>query len=170
VNIGTHACASVVVALAIDVLRLHSGRTRVFSKKHLIAIGCAGALPDLLNPHLALSARYSSWTHTLWFILAIYPAYLIICRKWFFERWVLLTHCLWLATVVHLATDMISNGIRPLYPYGAIVSYRLVHGGVYRWMRFDLAFTMATVILAIWAKYLDNRRINSRIPARGRAM
>jgi hypothetical protein len=84
--IGTHACAPALIALANDALRLRRGRVRLFAKKHLIAIGLAGALPDLLNPHLALSARYSSWSHTLWFILAIYPVYIIICRTWYRPR------------------------------------------------------------------------------------
>ena len=44
-NVVTHACAPVVVALAVDVVRLYSGRNRLFSKKHLIAVGIAGALP-----------------------------------------------------------------------------------------------------------------------------
>jgi hypothetical protein len=164
VNVVTHACAPVVVALAIDALRLHSGRNRLFSTKHLIAIGLAGALPDLLNPHLSLRARYSSWTHTLWFILAVYPVFTAICRKWFRQRWVLLTHFLWLATIAHIATDTISNGTRPLYPYGPVVSYRLVRGGVYHWIRFDIAFIVAAAMLAIWIGWLERRQIRSRSP------
>ena len=165
-NVVTHACVPVVIALAVDTVRLHTGRRRLFSKKHLIALGLAGALPDLLNPHLSLRARYSSWTHTLWFVLAICPVLVAICRKWFRQRWVLLACFLWLATVAHIATDTISNGTRPLYPFGPIVKYRMVRGGVYRWFRYDLAFLAATTALAFRTKYLENRQINSRSPVR----
>jgi hypothetical protein len=165
VNVVTHACAPVVVALAVDVVRLYSGRNRLFSKKHLIAVGIAGALPDLLNPHLSLRARYSSWTHTLWFVLAIYPALMAICWKWFRQRWLLLANFLWLAIIAHIATDTISNGTRPLYPYGPVISYRLIRGGVRNWIRFDLAFIMAIVVLSIWTAWLERRQISSRSPA-----
>ena len=165
-NVVTHACAPVVIALAIDVVRLHSGRDRLFNNKHLIAIGVAGALPDLLNPHVSLRARYSSWTHTLWFVVAIYPVLMAICRKWFRSRWILLTHFLWLATIAHIATDTISNGTRPLYPYGPVISYRLVRGGIRNWIRFDIMFIAATVILVLWTKWLERRQVNSRSPVR----
>ena len=163
-NFVTHACAPVVVAMAVDALRLSTGHNRLFTNKHLIAIGCAGALPDLLNPHLSLRARYSSWTHTIWFLLVMYPVYTIICRKWFRERWILLTQFLWLATVAHIATDTISNGTRPLYPYGPVIKYRFIRGGVYHWVKYDLVFMAAIVILAVLIKWLENRKINYSSP------
>jgi hypothetical protein len=78
----THALAPTLAAMMVDAIRVKKDRDRLFPGKALIAIGIAGALPDFLNPHLSLEARLSSWTHTLWFIFAIYPAYLLICRKW----------------------------------------------------------------------------------------
>jgi hypothetical protein len=162
VNFVTHACLPVTVAMAIDVLRLGTGRERLFANKQLIAIGIAGALPDLLYPHLSLRARYSSWTHTVWFLAALYPVYAGICREWFRRRWLLLTNFLWLASIAHIATDTISNGTRPLYPYGPIIKYRFIPGGVYRWLKFDVAFVLAIVVLAILIKWLKTRRISSR--------
>ncbi len=161
-NVVTHACAPVVIALAVDAVCLHSGRNRLFSKKHLIAIGLVGVLPDLLDPPLFSRPRYSSWTHTLWFVLAIYPVLMAVCRKWFRQRWILLTHCLWLATVAHIATDTISRGTRPLYPYGPVIDYRLIRKDIHNWIRFDLAFIVATVILIIWTRWLERQQINSR--------
>jgi CubicO group peptidase (beta-lactamase class C family) len=149
--IGTHACAPVLAALTIDVLRLCKGWKQLFPKKHLIAIGLAGALPDLLNPHLALSARYSSWTHTLWFILAIYPLFGIICRTWFRPRWIFLSHCMWLAIVAHVVTDSISGGTRPLYPFGPVIVYSVIPRWI--WVRSDLLLISATILLAIWIKH-----------------
>jgi CubicO group peptidase (beta-lactamase class C family) len=152
--VGTHTCAPVLAALPADAMRLRKGRSRLFPGKHLVAIGLAGALPDLLNPHLALSARYSSWTHTLWFVLAIYPVFGMICRAWFRPRWILLSHCMWLATIAHLATDAISNGIRPLYPYGPVITYQIIPSSLLYWVSSDLVMITATVLLAVWV----NRR------------
>jgi CubicO group peptidase (beta-lactamase class C family) len=148
--IGTHTCAPVLLALTVDALRLKKGRDRLFPSKHLVAIGIAGALPDLLHPHFALSARYSSWTHTLWFILAIYPVFGFICRTWFRSRWLLLTHWLWLSTVAHLATDTLANGTRPLYPYGPVINFNLIPFSV--WIRSELIIIPTTVLLFIWVK------------------
>ena len=147
--------------MAVDVVRLSAGRDRLFANKHLVAIGIAGALPDLLYPHLSLKARYSSWTHTVWFLLAMYMVYTFICRKWFRGRWILLTNFLWLASVAHIAMDTISNGTRPMYPYGPVIKYRLVRGGFHNWIKFDLIFVAAIVILAVLTKWLQTRRISS---------
>ena len=161
-NVVTHACTPVVIALAVDAVRLHSGRKRLFSKGYLIAIGLAGILPDLLNPPLFSRPRYSSWTHTLWFVLAIYPVFIAICRKWSPQRWLLLTNFLWLATVAHIAMDTISRGTRPLFPYGPVIDYRLIRKDICIWVCFDLAFGIATVVLAIWTRWLERRRIDSK--------
>jgi len=165
-NVVTHACAPVVVALAVDAVRLYSDRNRLFSTKDLIAIGVAGVLPDLLNPPLFSRPRYSSWTHTLWFVLAVFPVLMAICRKWFRPRWILLTSFLWLATVAHIATDTISRGTRPLYPYGPVIDYRLIRKDIHNWIRFDIAFIAATVILVFWTKWLERRQVSSRSPVR----
>lgn len=157
-NVITHAFAPVAVALAVDVARIYGGRQPIFPARRLVAIGCAGALPDLLYPHLSLVARYSSWTHTVWFLLAAYPVFALICRKWFGERSVLMTQILWLAAATHLATDMVSNGIRPLYPYGPVIGYRLIRGGIYRWLRYDMGVIATTVFLGTWARRLQTMR------------
>lgn len=157
-NVITHALAPVAVALAVDVARIYRGRRPIFSARCLVAIGCAGALPDLLYPHLSLAARYSSWTHTVWFLLAAYPVFALICRKWFGERWILMTHLLWMAAATHLATDMVSNGIRPLYPYGPVVGYRLIRGGIYGWLQYDMGFIATTVFLGTWVRRLQATR------------
>lgn len=157
-NVITHALAPVAVALAVDVTRIHCGRRPLFPARYLVAIGCAGALPDLLHPHLSLAARHASWTHTVWFLLAAYPVFALICRKWFRERWILMTQILWLAAATHLATDMVSNGIRPLHPYGPVVDYRLIRGGVYRWLQFDAGFIATTVFLGTWVRRIRTTR------------
>ncbi len=152
----THACAPALAALLVDSIRVQKGRERLFRGKYLIAIGVAGALPDLLNPHLSLAARLSSWTHTLWFILAIYPVYAIISRIWYRRRWLLLTHWLWLSTIAHLAVDTISNGTRPLYPYGPVIGCRLIPCCLF-WKLSDLVLIPSTILLAVWLKRRDRQ-------------
>jgi hypothetical protein len=114
VFVGTHACAPALAALAIDAYRLHKNRQRLFPHCRVLAIAITGALPDLLNPHFSLESRLSSWTHTVWFLLAIYPIYGIICRAWFRPRWMFLTHWLWFSTASHLVIDTLSNGTTAL--------------------------------------------------------
>lgn len=155
--IGTHTFAPLLAASVIDALRLRNGANRLFSKSRLIALGLAGALPDLLSPHLALRARYSSWTHTLWFVLGIFPVLGIICRSWYRQRWVLLAHCLWLASVAHIATDAISGGIRPWYPYGPIIRYRLISHSL--WVPSDIVVTLLTALLVIWVTRRERRLV-----------
>jgi hypothetical protein len=152
----THACAPALAAMIVDSIRVLRGRQRLFPGKYLISIGVAGALPDLLNPHISLAARLSSWTHTLWFILAIYPAYAILSGMWYRRRWILLTHWLWLATIAHLAVDTISNGTRPLYPYGPVIGCRLIRAGR-PWILSDLILVPTTILLALWLQRQDRK-------------
>ncbi len=161
--IGTHTCVPVLAALGVDALRLHRGRNRLFPKSHLMLIALAGALQDLLHPHLALSSRYSSWTHTLWFLLAVYPVFGIICRTWFRPRWILLTHCMWLAACIHLATDTLANGTRPLYPFGPVISLPMIPHWI--WFCSDFVLIAATVLMGVWIERRDrpessNKRIS----------
>jgi hypothetical protein len=153
----------------LDSIRVQKGRERLFPGKYLIAIGVAGALPDLLNPHISLAARLSSWSHTLWFILAIYPVYGIISRIWYRQRWLLLAHWLWLATIAHLAVDTLSNGTRPLYPYGPVISYSAIPRGIF-WSISDLLFIAATILLAVWLRWRDRQNVSGLQSETGRAL
>ncbi len=76
----------------------------------------AGALPDILTPHLSLEARFTSWSHGL-------PAWLTFTALLFLaaviRRDVLnlpLAVAMSLAYLFHLACDAISGGINWLYP------------------------------------------------------
>lgn len=110
--IVTHTLLPVCLALGVENASLVTGRGHVFPRWGLATIGFFGALPDLCSPHLSLEARYSSGSHTLWFLGVLLP--LGAMTAVFFERegrWKLAIGC-WLAAALHLASDAVAAGIR----------------------------------------------------------
>ena len=109
-NTVTHALLPVILT---DVV--YGGRKR-FGGRALVMIGLAGALPDLLNPHLSLEARMQSWSHGLPFWLAFSSCVLLasFLSKGRFRPGVALLACA--AYFLHLACDAVSGGINWLYP------------------------------------------------------
>lgn len=109
-NTVTHAL------LPLMAVRLATGRR--FSGWQLAAIGLCGAAPDLINPHLTLAARMSSWSHGL----PAWGAMSVLCLvavplsrgRW---RWSLAVLGS-LAYGLHLFCDAISGGINWLSPVG----------------------------------------------------
>lgn len=111
----THALAPVIIT------RMVFGQPAWVGKRGFWIIGIAGALPDLLNPHLSLEARMSSWSHGLAFwglftFLAIaaacfnkprFPPKLAIAAS--------------LAYVFHMFCDGISGGVDLFRPFGSFV-------------------------------------------------
>lgn len=87
----------------------------------LIAIGIAGALPDLLNPHLSLESRMASWSHGLpfWGVLTgLLFLVSFLSRGWLDVRLALLLSG---AYILHLFCDAVSGGINWFYPLGQYV-------------------------------------------------
>ena len=72
----------------------------------LVAI--AGNAPDILQPHLLLEARLSSWSHTLLAYLVFQSLVLVIQRK---NAWILGS-----AYLMHLGVDWVTGGVPLLYP------------------------------------------------------
>jgi hypothetical protein len=109
-NTITHAL------LPIIAVRAATGRR--FSGWQYAGIGLCGALPDLINPHLSLSARMSSWSHGLpaWIAMTILCLVLVPLsrRRW---RWDLALIGS-LAYLWHLFCDAIAGGINWLSPFG----------------------------------------------------
>ena len=113
----THALAPVAIGAAANVARLAGGtRERLFSGVQLLLIGAAGASPDVLSPHLSLTARLTSPTHTIWYLLAVYPVFLLLALWFGKNRRLLLAHAMWLAVLLHLASDALAGGVAWLYP------------------------------------------------------
>ncbi|MCB1094000.1 MAG: metal-dependent hydrolase [Verrucomicrobiae bacterium] len=154
----THALAPVVVANALSALQLTRASTsRAFCNAHLIMIGIAGAAPDLLSPHWKLSARLQSPTHTVWFLLAIYPVCLLVGRWLGQSRPWLIAHCMWLAVLLHLVCDAFAGGIAWLYPLN-----QEILGGQYvplpLWFLSDVLCVAAAYVLQHWVGALEMKR------------
>jgi hypothetical protein len=97
---------------------LVAGNAKWLGRWGLVGIGIAGALPDLLTPHLSLEARMTSWSHGIPCWLA-FSSVLIICsifiRRGFSTRLALFQSG---AYLLHMACDAISGGVNFLYPFG----------------------------------------------------
>jgi membrane-bound metal-dependent hydrolase YbcI (DUF457 family) len=80
-------------------------------RKQWFYLALAGALPDLLTPHLSIDARWSSWSHGLPFWLALSVVLLMVCSRWQLAVGASLAYGL------HLFCDGISGGVNLLYPF-----------------------------------------------------
>lgn len=106
----THALAPVIIT------RLALGKPAWMPPRGLLLIGLAGAMPDLLNPHLSLASRMTSWSHGLPFWGSLTVALLLFAmmkRKLLPVRLAVLLSA---AYLFHMVCDAISGGINWLYP------------------------------------------------------
>ena len=132
-NTVTHALLPVIAAgLYERSYALKDQHRGTLSPKTIAVIGIFGAAPDLLNPHLSLAARYSSWSHGLffWAVLTIGLVIYTAIRRSQPSRWVTVV---WLsgAYLLHMGCDAISGGIAWVYPFGhQVIGARIV---AYRW-------------------------------------
>lgn len=109
-NTVTHALLPVIAT------RLSVGKATWLGRWGLAFIGLAGALPDLLSPHLSLAARMSSWSHGLPFWSALTVGLILgslFSRGRFTTRLALACSA---AYLLHLFCDAISGGINWGYP------------------------------------------------------
>ena len=114
-NTITHALIPVIC------VRIITSRPKWLGRRGLIQVCLAGALPDLLNPHLSLEARMTSWSHGLpfWFTIST-----ILVIGSFISRGRLspqIAICMSMAYLLHIACDAISGGVDLLYPVGSWV-------------------------------------------------
>lgn len=109
-NTVTHALLPVLAAKAIAGKKV-TGR-------ELVLVGLLGAAPDLINPHLTLTARMNSWSHGLpaWggITLLLVAAALLSRGR---VRW-RVAGIGSLAYLLHLFCDAIAGGINWLSPVG----------------------------------------------------
>lgn len=154
-TIVTHALSPVLVASTVNAFSLRYQRKIIFTFKQLLAIGLAGIIPDILGIHFSLEGRYSSWTHTIWFVIGIYPVCFWVARRFFQSQWLLMTHMLWFAVIFHLALDSKSGGIVLFYPYGDVVGDYLI--GWDYWVRADLVLIIIMIFLTVWIVYKEKK-------------
>lgn len=113
-NTVTHVLAPVLLFSTVELIR-----KRPLDWRIVILVGLFGGAADLLDPHLALQARFTSWTHCIagFGVLLFLP--LVAC---FFKRlkW---KHFFWFsfAYALHLFCDAIAGGICLWRPFNDLV-------------------------------------------------
>lgn len=136
----THALAPVIIA------RLISRDEGWPKRKDYLLIGLAGALPDLLNPHLSLESRMASWSHGIpfWAAFTIALALVSLVKK----RWIPASSAISmsLAYVFHLFCDAISGGVNWLHPFGKFVWGDYFVDPVY-WVPLDIVLVLTAYVL-----------------------
>ena len=122
------------------------GPDAYWDRKKIFWVGFFGALPDLLNPHLSLEARYSSWSHGIPAIFAI-PILLLIFRSLAHKK-IDTKLILWLsgAYLFHSFSDMISGGIALLYPFHSSVIGDYYISPIW-WFHIDFACVFTAYLL-----------------------
>jgi membrane-bound metal-dependent hydrolase YbcI (DUF457 family) len=127
-----------------------------FGGRGLVLIGVAGALPDLLNPHVSLEARLQSWSHGLpfWAAFSICVMLAVFVSKQRLSPGLGFLICA--AYLLHLICDAISGGINWLYPVSDFVWGKFWVHPVY-WIPLDI-FCLLTCYALFRMRTLWERR------------
>lgn len=163
----THALVPVLLAQAVA---LAVPKRVEWRKRDYAAIMLAGALPDLLDPHMSLADRLSSWTHTLWFALAWLPLTLALTRWWWKPPSPMaFAGVVVLAVPLHLFADAISGGIGWLHPWKKeVIGSRLIPPD--NWFAWDGWMMATTAFLGLVIAYRHRAawlKDDERIPEAG---
>jgi len=156
VFIGTHMAAPVFAAGSFNLIRAGIGKERLFSNREMMYIGLCGGLPDILSPHIRLAARMSSFTHTLWFVVAAFVFLGIICLV-FPDR--LRLRCALMcgtAIALHLWADAVSGGIALFFPLDTV---RIGHYYIppVMWLPLDVATVSLTLAVLFFSSRMETR-------------
>lgn len=87
----------------------------------LVAVGIAGALPDLLTPHLSLESRLMSWSHGLpfWLSFSVIAAMAALASRRRVD--VRIAMAASASYLLHILCDAVSGGVNFLYPWRNLV-------------------------------------------------
>ncbi len=154
-TVVTHFAVPVIVAGLFDLGSVKRLGKPLFSRWQMAGIGFCGILPDLLTPHLSLNARYTSWSHTLWFFAAFTLLVTILANVLNRHHRPVLYMCI-LAVFLHLLCDAVSGGLNPVPPFGHPI------GGYWFPARYWLHLDMVS-LLAAYSVNLYTRRTLTRI-------
>jgi membrane-bound metal-dependent hydrolase YbcI (DUF457 family) len=145
----THTLAPVVLIATADLALGLIRKERPLKARHYAAIALAGALPDLLWPHMTLAARYASWTHTVWCLVLFALVAAWGARYLFSDRARMMTALMIGAYGLHLFCDAIAGGIAWGYPFtDRIVGQYYVQPSI--WYELDVGMTLlACVVLSL---------------------
>ncbi|NNE93290.1 MAG: hypothetical protein HKN23_16730 [Verrucomicrobiales bacterium] len=149
--IVTHTLAPVVTLAAAETVALEARKKRIFDARHYFLFALSGALPDVLYPHLSLEARFSSWTHTIWFLIGFIPVATWVARRFANSRRVLTALLMTFSCTLHLFCDAIAGGIVWLHPASDSVIGRYIVPGRW-WFKLDLICLGASILLLAWLK------------------
>lgn len=163
-NTVTHALAPVIIA------HVAFSRSKRFRAWDLVAIGVAGALPDLLTPHMTLESRMISWSHGLPFWTAFAGMLFVISLLSKQRISIRIAGIMSLSYLFHLVCDAVSGGINVLYPVKDLI------WGAYWvspefWIPLDIICLLTCYYLfrfrPLWAKRREakNRLINHNAPS-----
>jgi hypothetical protein len=113
-------------------------------------VALSGALPDVVNPHISLAARYSSWSHTALgfggFAVILLVMRILRIPKGLSLRLVVL---LSLAYLCHLFLDGISGGVTCFYPFSSrVYGARLIPW--HNWLLVDAALVIPCLVAFRW--------------------
>ena len=118
--IGTHILLPI-IPLAWRRHKLLQEKKCGYKLHEFAVVGLSGALPDLLNPHLSLEARLSSWSHGMPFVGILAGLLLLGCIPKASPLTIIRASYLLFAYCLHLFCDGISGGIAWLYPFSDMV-------------------------------------------------
>jgi hypothetical protein len=148
----THALSPVIAVAAADAVVLEATGNRLFRRTQYVAIAISGALPDILNPHITLAARFASWSHTVLALVVFIPVAIFIARRINREQFILSGILMAAAYAFHLFCDAISGGIAWIYPFDpkAIVGSALVPFKY--WLILDAVCFTLVGTLTLWLR------------------
>ncbi len=143
-NVITHALLPVAAKQFVE-LREPGGNTYRRQVKAWVVLGAFGALPDCLDPHISIGARYNSYSHSWWFTLCVIAAcavFALVRRKR--PEAMLAVWCSG-AYVLHVVGDIVSGGLDflgtgevmggwwippelwPVFDLGFVIAFALFH-------------------------------------------
>lgn len=128
-------------------------------------VALCGALPDLLDPHITLDARFESWSHTLLAAVGFSVVVIAVCSLKRFRAYSAIGVLCVFAYAAHLACDVISGGGRLLLPFSHVIS-----GGSYwpswAWGATDILLLLYVYLAYRWIplrkRYLQNRTLSAQ--------
>ena len=149
-TVVSHFMLPVVVAGLFELRLVRRSGRALFGRRGLALVGFCGTLPDLLTPHLGLSARYASWSHTLWFFAAFMLLGLALARFLAPRHRAVVMMCVF-AVFLHLLCDTVSGGVnlapvfcRPLGGYYVKPRY---------WLWLDLVSLVAAYLVCRYTRW-----------------
>jgi hypothetical protein len=112
-------------------------------------IALSGALPDLLDPHITLEARYNSWSHTVIAFLIFSSFVMALGLFTGLRRYSRIGLICIFGYGLHIVCDVISGGGRPFSPFS-----RKIYGGdiipSWSWGASDIALLFCLYLIFRW--------------------